>query len=212
MKASKRWMGTAALSLLIACSSDDGGGNGAAGVDAGTPPTGGSAAASGGGSTGVDAGSTPDAAPATDAAPAANVPDESQEAVAAFLEAESYRGDGWQSETAAPRDKANDVSPHDRVRVWHNATLRASQAAGNGIDLEAPMHDTGSMAVKEFYDATDTLIGRAAMLKLEGDMRQWVYFCGGPHERCMDSAPVYGVGFGVSCSFCHAGLIYTQAP
>jgi len=138
------------------------------------------------------------------------VPGSSAEELAAFLDAMGYREAGWSAQTDAPRDPSSEVSPHGRVRVWRNEILVASQAAGNGTDLDAPKHDTGSMVVKEFYDDADALIGRATMLKLEGDLRQWAYYCGGPDARCMDSSPVHGIGFGVSCSFCHGGLVFTH--
>ncbi len=228
------WMGCL---LLIACSGDDGSGGAAgAGSDSVDPgPDTGSDADPGSGTdpgsdtdTGSDTdadpdtGSDPDTDPGSDTDPDTDpdssvgtdviLPGESEAELAAFLEAMSYREAGWTAQTAAPRERSSDVSPHGRVRVWRNDTLLASQAAGNGTDLDAPKHDTGSMVIKEFYDDADALIGAAAMLKLEGDMREWAYYCGGPDDRCMDSSPVHGIGFGVSCSFCHGGLVFTNSP
>lgn len=135
-----------------------------------------------------------------------------QEELEAFLDAQRHRGDGWAPQTDEPREASDPVSPHGRVQVWRNDTLRASQAAGNGADFDAPAHETGSMVVKEFYDDADDLLGRAAMLKLAGDARRWAYYCSGPDARCMDTAPTYGIDAEASCSFCHGGLVFTQGP
>jgi len=138
-------------------------------------------------------------------------PGSSMEELAAFLQSEAYRGDGWTAQTAAPRAASSTVSPHGRVRVWRNDTLIASLEAGNGADLDAPGHETGSMVVKEFYDDADQMLGQASMLKLEGIPREWVYYCGGPDERCMDTAPYYGVDLDApTCGFCHGGFVFTN--
>ena len=142
-----------------------------------------------------------------------DVPAADATSIGAFLAAEAYRQPPWISETDAPR-APEPVSPHARVRVWFNATLVASFAKVNGVDLDAAPHDTNSMAVKEFYDDGETRLGWAAMLKLDGDRTQWAYYCDGPAEQCNDNEPipVFGIASGPTCTFCHGGLVFTQPP
>ena len=83
-------------------------------------------------------------------------------------------------------------------------------------------HTTGSMVVKEIFDEMDQLIAIAALLKLDGNYQQWAYYCQGPADRCGESGgeeftpenPDYGVGqdFNLACTFCHAGLVFTEPP
>lgn len=204
------------------------GGNGSA---TGTPVAGGSATGSAGGAESSSGGSASGGSTigggssmAGSTAAASNVPDATSMAVSAYLAAASYTEDTWQSETAAPRERSLETSPHGRVRVWYNDTLAASTAAGKGQwDEEARAigtpHDSGSMAVKEFYDETDTLIGIATMLKIDGTASQWAYYCEGPSDRCGAEAgvehtsanPLFGTGALFSpCGFCHGGLIFTE--
>jgi hypothetical protein len=144
--------------------------------------------------------------------------DSTQTSIAAYLTAETYKQAPWISQTTAPRDdNSMGVSPHGKVRVWWNDTLVASQHAHNGTIGGTP-HTTGSMAVKEMYDANDMRIGRAAMLKTPGGSTKWVYFCDSTDvARCTGDAtltvPHYGDDTSaVDCSGCHGGNIYNVAP
>jgi hypothetical protein len=139
--------------------------------------------------------------------------DGSQAAIAAYLQAETYRQSPWKSETAAPREATSTVSPHGRVRVWMNDTLVASFKAGNG-ELGGTPHLPGSMAVKEFYDASDVRLGAAAMLKLPG-ADAWKLYCNSSVQaRCgiKDKLPFYADETDLSCNGCHGGLIFNKAP
>ncbi len=150
-----------------------------------------------------------------------NVPtDGSADAIAAFLAAEQYTGDGWRAETAAPRPPAFASSPHARVRVFLNDTLVASQAAGNG-ELDSPPHTPLSMAVKELYDESDARVGIAAIFRTEAGPSPdaTAYFCFGPAGRCAtdspafpETAPAYGRGLTLECGACHGGTFYTELP
>jgi len=136
--------------------------------------------------------------------------DSSAAGIAAYLGTEAHRAAPWQAETAQPRPPADDVSPHDRVRVFFNDVLLDSQAAGNGA-FEGTAHPAGAMAVKELFDADDASLGAAVMLKIDGVAADWVYYCDGPLEVCgvsAGSAPVWGVGTDTECGFCHGGLVF----
>jgi hypothetical protein len=145
--------------------------------------------------------------------------DGSRESLIALLESEDYRESPWRSQTDEPRARTSLVSPHGDVRVFANDVLLASIDKGNGVkelpdgtlesDLEGS-HDTGSVAVKEFYTDGE-LVGRAVLAKLEGGQSQAAYYCEGSAERCgtEDDPPIYGVGFNVACGICHGGLVFT---
>jgi hypothetical protein len=136
-----------------------------------------------------------------------------QAAIAAYLEAGTYKQAPWISETPAPRDKIGTVTPHGRVRVWMNDTLVASQRAGNG-EFGGTPHTAGSMAVKEFYDDSDKRLGAAVMLKLPG-ADAWRYYCDSTvPERCgvSDKLPFYSDETALQCGGCHGGLIFNKAP
>jgi hypothetical protein len=159
----------------------------------------------------------PDAAPAASGLPAG--PERAD--IAAFLAAGDYKKAPWVSETPAPREKEGSTSPHEKVRVWMNPQLVMSLKGGRDAMMGRPPQDKGSMAVKELFDeAGANLLGVAAMYKPDegGAANAWVYYCHGPDGRCRTNgpspmdAPVYGRGTGVSCGFCHGGLIYTKAP
>jgi hypothetical protein len=140
--------------------------------------------------------------------------DSSEDAIAAYLQAGTYKQAPWISETAAPRAETSTTSPHDRVRVWMNDTLVASQAAGNG-EFGGAAHTAGSMAVKEFYDEADMLLGEAVMLKVPGAAMNWVFYCDSTApERCgiEDTLPFYSDSSNFACNGCHGGLIFNQAP
>src|SRR5690242_15873810 len=109
-----RRYGLAILLFTVACASSERprgtGGSGAGGED----ETGGKG---GGGSSGKDAAVAKDTAPP---APAGLPATDSQDDLAAFIATEAYRKGPWISETAGPRPKAMDTSPHGTVRVWMN--------------------------------------------------------------------------------------------
>jgi hypothetical protein len=151
--------------------------------------------------------------------PTPAVIDASEEMFVAMFETESYREPPWVAETEEPRAASHSVSPHGDVRVYANDILIASIASGKGVttgdggELVADTdvaHDPGAMSVKEFYQ-DGALVGRAALLKLEGTGSSVTYYCDGPAELCgvTDSPPTYGTGIAVSCGFCHGGLVYT---
>lgn len=182
------------------------GAGGAGGDGAGGDGSGGTAAAGDGGAGGSGTGSGP--------------VDASQASIASFLAGRPYQAAPWVSETPAPRDGTEGTgTPHGRVRVYFNDTLVSSIAAGNGAFGSNLPHTTGSMAVKELYDETDTRVGVAAALKTEGNFQRWVYYCFGPGERCAwgrgpftEAEPLYGVGGQVDCGICHGGLVFTAPP
>lgn len=151
-----------------------------------------------------------DAVAAVGAAGESYPEDTSAAGIDAFLAAALYRGERWTPETDAPREESSPSSPHDRVRVWLNDVVLASQAAGNG-QFEGTAHDPWSMAVKELADEADATEGLAVMLKLPGDEDLWIYYCDGPEHRCGVAGPTdpyYAVGLDAECSFCHGGLIF----
>ena len=133
--------------------------------------------------------------------------------MAAFVASEVWREPPWVAESATPRDETSPASPHDRVQVFLNDVLVDSQGAGNGI-LGGAAHAAGSMAVKVLVDAADQPEGHAAMLKVEGEVGDWIYWCDGTAQRCGVPAgqpPIYGLGLETECAVCHAGLIF-NAP
>lgn len=142
--------------------------------------------------------------------------DASADAIEQFLNDQGYREDGWAAETDAPREAADQVSPHGRVRVWINDVLDMSQDAGN----QGSEHVPWSMTVKELYDDGDQIVGHAVMFNaIEGNDPVWTYYCWGPEGRCGTGEPAYtmeepsyGQGFDVSCGSCHAGNVFTQLP
>jgi hypothetical protein len=105
------------------------------------------------------------------------------------------------------------------VRVYVNDILLASQAAGNGgIATESgEPHTTGSMAVKEMYDETDTRVGVAALFKgADGGTETWSYYCYAPEERCAPAVgsptaddPIFETNY-IECGACHGGNIFTE--
>ncbi|MDX2053545.1 MAG: hypothetical protein SFV15_14190 [Polyangiaceae bacterium] len=181
---------------------------GAASTTGGSKATGGASTGSGGG------GNTP-----TGSAPQATV-----DAIKAFLAAGTHKAAPWKSEGAAPRDALpNSASPHGKVRVYFNDTLQASSAAGNGAlvmnKVEKP-HTTGSMVVKEMYDAQGAMIGVAANLKVDGDAAAWAYYGVGDKKLFNDqtggafseAAPFFKTApkdGAFSCTFCHFGYVFS---
>jgi FtsP/CotA-like multicopper oxidase with cupredoxin domain len=149
------------------------------------------------------------------------LPPEGVEAyLAELLESKEYRNAPWLSETSRPRAPNSIISPHGDVRVYANDVLRRSIGKGNGVradgdgglqfSVEARAHDPGSIAVKEFYEDGD-VIGKAALMKLEGSTFDAAYYCTGPSSRCgtAEPPPVFGEGITLACGFCHAGFVYT---
>lgn len=148
-------------------------------------------------------------------APGGSYPlDWSAEGIAAFIEAGSWQQAPWQAETEEPREPSSVSSPHDRVRVFLNDVVLASSAAGNGA-YGGTAHETGSMAVKVLHDDEDAVLGHAAMLKLDGDFGEWVYWCQGPPGRCgsgNDDEQTWGVGLETDCGYCHGGVVFNASP
>lgn len=85
-----------------------------------------------------------------------------------WLTDESYSG--WAAESAIHEPTGN--SPHARVRTYFNDVLTASFDAGN------TNHTVGSASVKELYDAMDTRVGWAAMVKITDgeDANSWYWY------------------------------------
>jgi hypothetical protein len=144
-------------------------------------------------------------------------PDGSAAAIAAFLEAESYKEQGWVSVHDAPVPPSQGT-PHGTVRVYMSPALVAFRQ-GNPDLLEEPAVP-GAMAVKEMYDdAGTTLVGKAVTFYPANDV---FYFCYGPEGRCASGrpastidAPDYGDEDGDSvsqCDVCHSGLVFTILP
>lgn len=144
---------------------------------------------------------------------------QTQEAYEAFLNAGDYTKNGWISDGAGPRMESTAVSPHDRVRVWYSPKLQESFDAGNGLATDDPAHFIDSMAVKELYDESDTLVGRASFWKVEDGKapNTWIYYCRGPAGRCysnspaFDATPLYKKGE-PQCGTCHGGFVFTTPP
>ena len=141
--------------------------------------------------------------------------DSSQAAIEAYLLAETYKQAPWVPQSAAPREAESVVSIHGKVMVWQNDTQVASAIAAMGSTSATAM--TGSMAVKDFYDNADMLIGQAVMLKVAGDALKWVFYCkttnAADAARCNDEAanPFYG-DENSSCNQCHFGQVYSMVP
>jgi FtsP/CotA-like multicopper oxidase with cupredoxin domain len=137
-----------------------------------------------------------------------------------LLQSEAYLLDPWVAETETPRARSSVASPHGAVKVYANEALLASLRKGNSVkmdeagtlefDTDAPPHDEGSIAVKEFYDG-DERVGRAALMKLGGSAFSAAYYCDGPQSRCgvEGTPPVFGEDFDIGCGTCHAGFVYT---
>lgn len=138
--------------------------------------------------------------------------------ITAFLSSEGYKSAPWTGETVT-RDVTDTSSPHTRVRVYYNPTLNDADAAGDGgLDGE-PAFPAGSAAVKELYDATDTLVGRAAMFRTETDQnigKGWVYYCWGPANECAFGSPDLAESAATAetddndCTACHGNTILTK--
>jgi hypothetical protein len=125
----------------------------------------------------------------------------------------TYQGAGWVPESAAARE-AGSGSPHGRVRVFFNQTAIDSIAAGNGpLGTQMPRvpHTEGSMVVKEMYDAGNTVIGRAAMLRSGG---AYIFHCASSAAGTCYSAYVANeIAHGASNCACHTnGVIITPPP
>lgn len=136
--------------------------------------------------------------------------DWSAEGIAAFVDSQAWREPPWLAESAEPREPSSVSSPHDRVQVFLNDVLQDSFAAGRGA-YGGTAHDAGSMAVKILAGEEDEVLGHAAMLKLDGDFGEWVYWCEGPGTRCGsgdDSEQTWGVGLETDCGYCHGGVVF----
>jgi hypothetical protein len=174
-------------------------GTGTGGSAAGKGGTGGAAAGTGGAASGSGG-----AAGGGSDSPS----DTSQTGIEAFLTAKDYRDAGWVSDVPAPRAPADDFTPHGRVQVWFNGTLRRGAT-------QTP-RPSGSMIVKELYDAGTNVIGHAVMVRSTATTNQWIFYCVASEDgRCTSSSmantPSYSLGTG-SCS-CHgSGTVITPIP
>ena len=217
------------LSGLAGCSGDDDdgtvdsggsggtgtGGTGTGGTGTGGTGTGGSSSGSGGTGTGGSSAGTAGsasgsggagggAAGGTTDAPS----DVSQAGIEAFLATNDYRDAGWVSDQPAPHAAVEQSSPHGRIQVWFNGTFRTAFAA------EQTPRPSGSMIVKELYDAGTNVIGHAVMVRSMATTNQWIYYCVASEDgRCaagsMANTPSYSLGTGV-CS-CHgSGNVVTR--
>ena len=135
-------------------------------------------------------------------------PTSSANELTAWADAEVYKQ--WACESA-PHD-ARSPSPHGRNRICSNAKLSAHGAG------EYPV---GSATVKELFDGSGKLTGRAIAVKLKaGAGEAWYWY-----EKLGSSVVVSGLGDSgdakTVCVGCHAGagsdaqhsghdLIYTQ--
>jgi hypothetical protein len=174
-------------------------GTGTGGAAAGKGGTGGAAAGTGGAASGSGG-----AAGGGSDSPS----DTTQAGIEAFLSSTDYRDAGWVSDTAAPHPAVEATSPHGRVQLWFNGTLRRGAS-------QTP-RPSGSMIVKELYDAGTNVIGHAVMVRSTATTNQWIYYCvASENGRCtmssMANTPSYSLGTGV-CS-CHgAGTVITPIP
>ena len=213
----------ASLSSLVSfgCSSDPestaSGTGGKASTGGATGAMGGSKAT--GGATATGGGSATGGATATGSALEATV-----DSIKAYIMAGTYKNPPWKSETAAPREK-QPGSPHEKVQVWFNDTLQASAKAGNGkaVGLVVdPPHTTGSMVVKETYDANGAMVAVAANLKVAGAATAWAYYGVGDgvffnekDKTYTEAAPFFKTAprDGLfACTFCHFGSVFTPVP
>lgn len=136
--------------------------------------------------------------------------DTSAEGIAAFVQAGAWSQAPWVAESEAPREASSVSSPHGRVQVFFNDLVMASAQAGEGIDGTTPF-DAGSMVVKVLHAEDDSVLGHAAMLKLDGGFAEWVYWCEGPGARCGadgDQESTWGIGLDTSCGACHGGNVF----
>jgi hypothetical protein len=174
-------------------------GSGTGGAAAGKGGTGGAAAGTGGAASGSGG-----AAGGGSDSPS----DTTQAGIEAFLTAKDYRDAGWVSDVPAPRAPADELTPHGRVQVWFNGTLRS----GRTMTPRPP----GSMIVKELYDAGTNVVGHAVMVRTTATTNQWIYYCVANEDgRCSSSSmantPSYSLGTG-SCN-CHgSGTVITPIP
>jgi hypothetical protein len=171
-------------------------GTGTGGAAAGKGGTGGAAAGTGGAASGSGG-----AAGGGSDSPS----DTTQAGIEAFLTAKDYRDAGWVSDVPAPRAPADSLTPHGRVQVWFNGTLRS----GATMTPRPP----GSMVVKELYDAGTNVIGHAVLLRTTS---QWIYYCvATENARCNSSSVANTPSYAVSSSSCNchgAGSIITPIP
>lgn len=127
----------------------------------------------------------------------------SPDALFAYLQSGSYES------FAAESSVHPTLAPHmSSVRTFLNPLLEQSLAAG------ASSHPVGSAAVKELYDASDVLVGWAAMVKVSGsdgnDESAWYWYEVFDVET--GSPRIEGVGNSV-CTGCHAsGSDFVRVP
>lgn len=129
----------------------------------------------------------------------------SEASVAAFLEAESYKSWAGDAEIRV----GGSVNVHgDNLRVYLNDAAVDSHTDTVGENSDA---SPGSMAVKELYDESGTLVGRATSLLDESG--EWTYYCDSSVDTlCTGSSidmPVYN---NFACQSCHGDQIYAPVP
>jgi len=219
---------SAGLTLLGCSSNPDGSNAGTGGAANGGAANGGSSGAANGGSAsgGAPSGGSSGAATGGNASggAAADGPASASKAdIGAFLDKAGYKASPWISDVSTPR-KATTGSQHgDGIRVWENPTLVTSIKAGRDGWDGRPLPDVGSMAVKEMYDDTGTLVGLAAALRTTAGTGwdSWTYYCYAPGTRCSSNnsgtkeAPIYGDGWQnptMPCAICHGSTIFTVPP
>lgn len=193
-----------ACCALFACTNETADGSGTGGSASGGSASGGSAS---GGNSATGGGSADPTIPS----------DTSENGLKAFLDGKTYQAAPWVFD-AAIRAGSVAGNPHGKVRVYFNPTAVASKDAGNGpFAMPAAEHTVGSTVVKELYDASDALIGRALEVKTGAGMRgtAWTYYCDGDGAACgADSGatlPIYGPGES-TCEFCHGGDMFAPVP
>lgn len=188
---------------------------GSGGSTGGAPAT--TGGASSGGATSGGGGTTAGGAGGGGGAGGTSLPpdvpaDLSQPGIEAFLKTDVFTSWTWDTETPRPPGL---VSPHGRVRVGINETLKNGIDAGLDGSSAEKAFPAGSMALKEMYDEQDVVIGRAFILKrgAPNTAPNWLYYCDGPADRCgVDTGtrvPFYATGNTVSfCNGCHGPYFF----
>ena len=142
--------------------------------------------------------------------------DPSAAGITAFLQASGHTDPSWLSVHDTPTTA--EIPWHGgAVRVYMSPALVEARTQ-NPDPLVAPAAP-GVMAVKEFYDEANALVGASVIYYPDATL---YYYCYGPAGRCsgespdttMD-APIWGEASAEavsSCRGCHAGNIFTELP
>ncbi len=203
------------VASLNACSSDESGGGTTSSTSAGSPTSsdGTTTSGAGGGTSGATTSSGAGGTAGTGAGDPSLPADDSAAAITAFLESRGFEQEGWVTVHPAPEEPMGlSSSPHGLVQVYLSGAVVdfKTQEPDAAVSPAVP----GAMAVKEFYDDQQSVVGYAAMVHLQDT---WVYYCYGASGRCASGssettsdAPMYG---DVSdCRFCHGGNVFTALP